>query len=269
MFMDLKYSTVRVENPSEFVSENACIHQKHPRQNASRRAVGMTTTGDADDRDAPTSPTNGSNKRALFGGAIACEIPRRFLDVSNSVPVEDNQEVFADGALDESVVIEIVESIAPRRDGEAKNDDDDDAATARFAFEDMCEETAATWRRCVRADATRGRFAPSGPSGSPGVTARVYGVMRAGKSRAMVENELDVWGAVVRLPEVGADVLVWHLRPFSFGASGGSGVSPGGETALPSDEDAVRSGAMDSSVILGNILATFEVRDWGLFAGEG
>jgi len=230
----------------------------------------MTTTADDDVADAPTSPT-ATNKRALFGGAIACEIPRRFLDVSNSVPVEDNQEVFADGALDESVVIEIVESIERRRDGADANedDDDDDAATARFAFEDMCEETAATWRRCVRADAVRGRFAPSGPSGSPGVTARVYGVMRAAKSRAMVENELDVWGAVVRFPEVGADVLVWHLRPFSFGASGGSGVSPGGETALPSDEDAVRSGAMDSSVILGNILATFEVRDWGLFAGEG
>lgn len=264
IFYTLKsYYSARLDFPwffPEFV-------RKTRRHNARNE---MTTT---DDADAPTSPT-ATNKRALFGGAIACEIPRRFLDVSNSVPVEDNQEVFADGALDESVVIEIVESIERRRrDGtdnkNADDDEDDDAATARFAFEDMCEETAATWRRCVRADATRGRFAPNGPSGAPGVTARVYGVMRAAKSRAMVENELDVWGAVVRFPEVGADVLVWHLRPFSFGASGGSGVSPGGETALPSDEDAVRSGAMDSSVILGNILATFEVRDWGLFAGEG
>ena len=122
----------------------------------------MTTTDDADVADAPTSPT-ATNKRALFGGAIACEIPRRFLDVSNSVPVEDNQEVFADGALDESVVIEIVETIERRRDGAGANEDDgddDDAATARFAFEDMCEETAATWRRCVRADAARGHCAP-------------------------------------------------------------------------------------------------------------
>lgn len=47
-------------------------------------------------------------RRGLFGGAIEVQLPERLVDVSNFRPVPDNQEVFADGNTDESVIVEVV-----------------------------------------------------------------------------------------------------------------------------------------------------------------
>ncbi len=49
-------------------------------------------------------------QRDLFGGAITLACPRRLIDVSDFRPVPDNQEVFADGSSDQSLVVEIVVS---------------------------------------------------------------------------------------------------------------------------------------------------------------
>lgn len=46
--------------------------------------------------------------RQLFGGALAVGVPDRLVDVSDFRPVPDNQEVLADGATDQSVIIEIM-----------------------------------------------------------------------------------------------------------------------------------------------------------------
>ncbi|EFN58622.1 hypothetical protein CHLNCDRAFT_140842 [Chlorella variabilis] len=44
----------------------------------------------------------------LFGGAVGCSFPQRFIDISQFRPVPDHQEVFSDASLDQSLVIEIV-----------------------------------------------------------------------------------------------------------------------------------------------------------------
>jgi len=49
--------------------------------------------------------------RALFGGALEIACPQRFQDISDFWPVPDHQEVFADGATDQSLLVEIVVSI--------------------------------------------------------------------------------------------------------------------------------------------------------------
>lgn len=46
--------------------------------------------------------------RQLFGGAVAIGVPDRLVDVSDFRPVPDNQEVLADGATDQSLIIEIM-----------------------------------------------------------------------------------------------------------------------------------------------------------------
>ena len=46
--------------------------------------------------------------RQLFGGAVTIGVPARLVDVSEFRPVPDNQEVLADGASDQSVIIEIM-----------------------------------------------------------------------------------------------------------------------------------------------------------------
>ena len=50
--------------------------------------------------------------RQLFGGAIDMCIPARLVDVSDFRPVPDNQEVLADGATDQSVIVEILVSLS-------------------------------------------------------------------------------------------------------------------------------------------------------------
>ena len=49
-------------------------------------------------------------ERDLFGGAVVMACPARLTDVSDFRPVPDNQEVFADGSRDQSLVFEIVVS---------------------------------------------------------------------------------------------------------------------------------------------------------------
>lgn len=44
----------------------------------------------------------------LFGGMASMTIPTRMQDVSDFRPVPDHQEVYADGAIDQSVIIEIL-----------------------------------------------------------------------------------------------------------------------------------------------------------------
>ena len=48
------------------------------------------------------------SERMLFGGAITCRIPERYVDVSDFRPIPDHQEVYADGGTDQSVIFEIV-----------------------------------------------------------------------------------------------------------------------------------------------------------------
>lgn len=45
----------------------------------------------------------------LYGGAISCDVPSSFADVSQVREVPDHQEVFADGDSDRSLVVEILE----------------------------------------------------------------------------------------------------------------------------------------------------------------
>ena len=52
-----------------------------------------------------------SRKVPLFGGAISAHLPTRYVDVSDFRPVPDNQEVWTDASVDESVIVEILERV--------------------------------------------------------------------------------------------------------------------------------------------------------------
>jgi hypothetical protein len=46
--------------------------------------------------------------RPLFGGSINIQLPERFIDISDFRPIPDNQEVFADANIDQSLIIDIM-----------------------------------------------------------------------------------------------------------------------------------------------------------------
>jgi Ran-interacting Mog1 protein len=68
-------------------------------------------------------------KRELFGGAVELSLPARLVDVSQIRPVPDHVEMFVDQAIDQSVLVEILEQRA----------DLPDANMARFHFEVLAE----------------------------------------------------------------------------------------------------------------------------------
>jgi hypothetical protein len=199
------------------------------------------------------TPSASHTLRQLFGGALACALDARFEDASTLFPsIPDHQEIFVDRARDETVIVELVDAI----------DDRTGPSLGAFAFEDACDECDAIERRLVTSTSVS---AASGRGDGVGEIVVVYGVMRASKSRSTDVNDVDVWGAIVRLPRANTDVLVWHCRPFAFA---GSATTPGGDDAAPSDETRVRRGDETPSEALRGVVETFEVRDWGLF-GEG
>jgi len=195
--------------------------------------------------------------RRLFGGAVVLDVARRFRDLSSVVPVPDHQEVFADGARDETLVVELVDAIA--REGEDLR---------AFAFADACEEMEASSATYVRGrERARGEDDARGRGTSE--THVAYGVARVRRSRETSANDIDLWGGIVRVASKRTDALIWHARPFAFD---GDATTPGGERARPSDADAVRAGAVECSDVLDAALNSFEIVDWGLFgdeAGEG
>ena len=59
----------------------------------------------------------------LYGGALQFTLPSDFNDLSEVLPVEDNQEVFTDFKFDAKLIIEVLEWLEP---------DDDKAVVANF-----------------------------------------------------------------------------------------------------------------------------------------
>ena len=70
-------------------------------------------------------------RRDLFGGAIEMHLSERFIDISDFRQVPDHQECFADGARDESVLVELLDFKEEVSDGES----------ARFFFDDLVRQT--------------------------------------------------------------------------------------------------------------------------------
>ena len=50
---------------------------------------------------------------ALYGGALSVSLPTDFRDLSDIMPVSDNQEVFSDLKYDAKLIIEVIECLDP------------------------------------------------------------------------------------------------------------------------------------------------------------
>ena len=69
-------------------------------------------------------------RRELFGGAIEMHVPERFSDISDFRQVPDHQECFADGIIDQSLMVELLDHKEEVRDEES----------ARFFYEDLVSD---------------------------------------------------------------------------------------------------------------------------------
>ena len=170
--------------------------------------------------------------------------------------IPNHQEIFVDRARDETVIVELVDAIEDRTG----------SSLGAFAFEDACDACDAIERRLVTSGTASVSGRGAGADDGVGDVVVAYGVMRASKSRSTDVNDVDVWGAIIRLPRAKTDALVWHCRPFAFA---GAPRTPSGDDAAPSDEARVRRGDETPSEALRVVMETFEVRDWGVFGDGG
>ncbi|CAI5733345.1 unnamed protein product [Peronospora destructor] len=67
--------------------------------------------------------------RPLFGGALSCEIPDDFADVSSFRQVPDNQEVFANATTDQCIIVELLQY----------EENVEDAHSARYFFNEIAQ----------------------------------------------------------------------------------------------------------------------------------
>ncbi|BBM97093.1 hypothetical protein MPTK1_1g02960 [Marchantia polymorpha subsp. ruderalis] len=92
--------------------------------------VQSTRNGTLSEGHFVSEPTTG---RLLFGGAITCRVPSRFVDVSDIREVPDNQEVLCDYDREESIIIELLEF----------KSDVSDEDSARWFLQNVAEEQEA------------------------------------------------------------------------------------------------------------------------------
>ncbi|KAL4095898.1 hypothetical protein PRIC1_009265 [Phytophthora ramorum] len=184
--------------------------------------------------------------RPLFGGALICEIPEGFADVSSFRQVPDNQEVFANAATDQCVIVELLqyeESVS-------------DARSARYFFDELaqsngCGPDEVTVLLEAAADA---RNAPA--VDAPHTTQLIVGDQRVAKFKEgdHAKNVVRVYLGNVRLPGVTTDVVLSMSAPMRINPASSS-----------RDAFQFEDNSEVAAAIFKQALQSFAVKDWSLF----
>ncbi|EIE24757.1 Mog1p/PsbP-like protein [Coccomyxa subellipsoidea C-169] len=178
----------------------------------------------------------------LFGGAAEIAVPSRFEDVSNIRPVPDNQEVYSDASVDQSIVVEVVQVDVP------------DSDSCQHCFNDLANVSGASMQQIESETVLN-------PQDIPGVPGEAYKVVIVGqqmvsKGRQGTDAANRVIMAIIRLKQVSSDVLIILNTPISVSASSAAAkdIGPG-----------ERSEHLMAPSLLRRVLATFKIKDYSLF----
>jgi len=188
----------------------------------------------------------GPARRELFGGAIVGCLHNRFQDVSQVRQVPDHQECFADGARDESLLVEILELKS-----EVQNAD-----SARFFFQDLATANDALSTEITKIEALAAAAMPQLDAALVKSICVGTQTISKGKDDASAANVIQVLLANIRLPMKGTDILITLntplvIHPESSGAE---------DVDCPST--CAASEALETFM---HFLRTFSINDWGLF----
>jgi hypothetical protein len=192
-------------------------------------------------------------KRGLYGGAITCEIPNDYEDVSDIRPVPDNQEVWANVKTDSSVIFDLLEYEA----GVSNND------SATHFFNELGNDNAcsAEGRKILLTQELSQEQIPLFPAGTIGSV--LIGEQQVSKFKddekagEEAKNVIRITLVNIRLVNVTTDLVISFNTPLKLG-SGSSSATYGCE--LP-----------DASAVEGIVLSSLQslkIEDWGLFGLE-
>ena len=173
-------------------------------------------------------------ERDLFGGAICCEIPADWKDISTLRQVPDNQECFQAATEHVVFVIEILE----------RQDQIADINAAEFFFQDLVESNQATNTSFTASSPST--FAIQGlPADSVVATGFGFQTIALGRDTDIFGNPrqqeiatVRIEVCVVRLPTQKTDILL----------------------TLSAPQD------VDLEPVFRKSMSTFQIRNWSLFA---
>jgi len=211
----------------------------------------------------PSQSVNSSGvAQPLFGGAITCELPKGWKDLSDIRPIPDNQECFQSSFVDDNPVMVVVEILERQEQVE-------DRDAARFFFDELAERNDA-----LQAESDirfRNLDEPTAATALLGDASIVSGINtmslcagcgyqkvamgrdydNAGNSRRPNQEiksiRVDLY--VLRLPVQETDLLVTISRPVD---------------ATNLNEMSLDTPSAESAII-SRIISTFRIIEWGLF----
>jgi hypothetical protein len=227
-------------------------------------------------------------RRPLFGGAMSCDTPSSFIDVSDLRSVPDNQEVWADmGGSDQSVIVELLEQAE-----EVERDED----APRYYFQELAETNEAEGRSTVQSVR---RLTPEempqcgvgGPGGGPSGSSAwmLVGQQAVAKFHEgpQAANTVRIYMAVLRLPSVGTDLLFTMNVPLVISPSSssakpgvvgeaqgriqaaqgqaGAGAGDGARMEVESEDQAAADPYSAATATFLHMVRSFNIHDWGLF----
>jgi len=188
----------------------------------------------------------------LFGGAILCDIPSNFADVSTIRQVPDNQEVFLDKDGFTSIVFDITERVGP--DG---SDEKIDGTAMTVHLEEIVDEDLETVKVWSMTRTEFSELPPKTPAYTLMATQTPQPTSAHPSSRAESPDFTAILLNLIRLEKQQTDVLITINVPHIKGEYTADSVNLERGEQGRLIEDAVEFCA--------KIWETFEVRDWGLF----
>eukprot|EP00045_Choanoeca_perplexa_P003431 m.31132 g.31132 ORF g.31132 m.31132 type:complete len:193 (-) comp12037_c0_seq1:1555-2133(-) len=188
--------------------------------------------------------TEDTQVKPLFGGALSCELPSRFTDISAFRQLPDTQEVFADAVTDQSIIIEILELAEESEANSAAEFHFHSLANDNDAFESKLEQPV------VSSDLPQ-----------EGVKSVCMGLQQVSKFNESADkaNTVRIFVCCLRYPNVTTDIVITLNAPTAV-----SNTSSSAEAIDAQAAEAVSS-LEATKALFDHVVESFKVLDWDLF----
>jgi hypothetical protein len=191
-------------------------------------------------------PVTGQNQLVeLWGGAFSVRMPAGFLDASDLRPIPDNQEVFVHQDTDQSIIFELLESVAA----------EDALSMGRAHVHSILNDNEALadqHHRIISATALNSSHFPElQVDPAEMIACFVHAEMLVSKFKEQARNRIGLYVLVVRLQRVNTDVLVVYHHPLHISPDSSSA-----ELDLP---------AGNAEELFIGMVKTLALHDWDIF----
>eukprot|EP01118_Nematostelium_gracile_P006041 TRINITY_DN1931_c0_g1_i1.p1 TRINITY_DN1931_c0_g1~~TRINITY_DN1931_c0_g1_i1.p1 ORF type:complete len:182 (+),score=41.01 TRINITY_DN1931_c0_g1_i1:43-588(+) len=177
--------------------------------------------------------------KQLFGGAITCDMPQRFLDISEVREIPDNQEGFCDVHTDQSIIIELLSR---------SNVNDQDSA--KFHFDSLAEDNQAVGSQITHTEVLTDDDIPHLRGN---YVVLCIGKQQVSKFHETSTNTVNITMCLIRLLQQQTDIVINFNEPIAISPQSSS------HNATPSSDP------NDNLTMFKQMIKSFRIVDYSLF----